>query len=142
MSSQASIKHKGTVREVSGSQVRVKIDPKTACGSCQAKSSCSLAEMEEKIIDVKETKEKFSVGEEVEVTLSQTLGFKALFYGYILPFIVVVTVLITLIAVTGNEALSGITALLFLVPYYATLHFFRDKLKKEFSFTINKPVNN
>ncbi len=141
MASPEKVKHLGVVTEVSDELVRVRIDSRAACGSCRARSACSLGEGGEKIIDVQNTEKGFSRGEEVEVVLNEKLGFRALFFGYLLPFLIVVTALIILTATTGNEALGGLGSLLFLIPYYTALYFFRDRLKKTFFFTINKQVN-
>lgn len=142
MASPEKVKHLGVVSEATEELVRVKIDSQAACGSCKARSACSLGEGGEKIIDVHNPEKVFSKGEEVEVMLNEKLGFRALFFGYLLPFMIVVTTLVILTTVTGDEAVGGLGSLLFLVPYYATLYFFRDSLKKTFFFTINKPVNN
>lgn len=141
MASPEKVKHLGVVSEVTEGLVRVRIDSQAACGYCKARSSCSLSEGGEKIIDVHNPGKGFSRGEEVEVLLNEKLGFRALFFGYLLPFMIVVTALVIITTVTGNEAAGGIGSLLFLLPYYATLYFFRDRLKKTFFFTINKQVN-
>ncbi|HPI44991.1 MAG TPA: SoxR reducing system RseC family protein, partial [Tenuifilaceae bacterium] len=77
------------------------------------------------------------VGETVKVLLKQSLGFKALFLAYILPFIVVITALFSLSSFV-SEGIAGILALLSLIPYYAILYFFKNKISKQFNFDIEK----
>ncbi|MFC2152872.1 SoxR reducing system RseC family protein, partial [Bacteroidota bacterium] len=61
-----------------------------------------------------------------------------LFLGYVLPFILVLSLLIVLTTITENEAVAGISALAILVPYYLILFLLKDKIRKKFTFTINK----
>lgn len=65
-------------------------------------------------------------------------GVKALFYGYLLPFILVLFALILSFETTGNEALAGLSALGILIPYYIILYFFRHSLKRAFNFELEK----
>jgi positive regulator of sigma E activity len=92
--------------------------------------------MKEKEIEIPCTGINYSTGQEVTVVMRELSGFKALFYGYILPFILVLATLIIVYAITGSEALSGLISLGILVPYYITLYFLRDYLKKVFKFEL------
>jgi len=44
---------------------------------------------------------------------------------------------VVVLEVTGDELLGGLAALGMLVPYYLLLYFFRERIKKSFSFTID-----
>jgi sigma-E factor negative regulatory protein RseC len=94
--------------------------------------------MKEKNIEVFDMTNQYQVGEEVNVVLKQSLGFRALFLGYVLPFILVLFVLLVLTMITNNEAIAGIGALSVLAPYYLLLFIFKDKIRKKFTFIINK----
>ena len=63
---------------------------------------------------------------------------KALFYGYLLPFVLMLTSLILFYETTGNEAVAGLVALSILIPYYIVLYFFRNTLKRAFKFELEK----
>jgi positive regulator of sigma E activity len=134
----SSIEHIGVVHEVNDSFLRVKIESRSACSSCNAKSLCNISEMEEKFIDVKNNAIEYKIGEMVNVTLAESLGFKALFYGYIFPFVIMFLTLIISVNITNNEAMSAIASVIVLVPYYLSLYIFREKIKKQFTFIIKK----
>lgn len=138
MSKHKSIEHKGRIDSIDGNKVIVNFLAMSGCASCQVKGVCSAADMQEKSVEVYDFTNQFQVGEEVNVILKQTLGFRALFLGYVLPFILVLFVLIVLTMITNNEAIAGIGSLGILVPYYISLFVLRNKIKKQFAFTINK----
>ncbi|NOZ34650.1 MAG: SoxR reducing system RseC family protein [Chlorobi bacterium] len=133
------IEHEGIIKEIHSNNLKVSIIAKSACLSCQLKTSCSVSDVEEKIIDVTiNNPELYEQGELITVFYKQTLGYRALFLGYLLPFIIVFIILILTISITGNEGISGLTALAALLPYYLILHLKKDKIRKTFSFSIKK----
>ena len=139
MSSSGTIEHLGIVKEINSNQVIVSIVQQSACGSCNARGACSISDTNEKIIDVVRLRdESYDVGEQIRVILEQSLGIKALGLGYMLPFLILLAILVTMVSMGINEGLAGITALASLAPYYIVLFFFRDRLKKEFSFRLKK----
>lgn len=138
MSNLNSIEHKGRIDSIDGNKINVNFLAMSGCASCHAKGICSAADMQEKSVEVFDFTNQYKVGEEVNVILKQSLGFRALFLGYVLPFILVLLVLIILTAVTENEGIAGLSALLVLAPYYLILFLLRDKIRKKFTFTLNK----
>jgi sigma-E factor negative regulatory protein RseC len=139
MSYSGTIEHVGVISGISEKTIRVSVMPETACGNCRAKGSCSIGNSGEKTIDVpRPPGETFNTGEQINVVLEQSLGMKALGLGYFLPFLAVLSFLILLTSVGVNEGLAGLLSLAVLVPYYTGLSFFRDSLKKEFSFRLRK----
>ena len=138
MSNTKSIEHRGRIDSIDGNKINVSFIALSGCASCHAKGFCGAADMQEKAVEVYDFTDQYQVGDEVNVILKQTLGFRALFLGYVLPFILVLFILIILTAITNNEAISGIGALAVLVPYYAGLFVLRNKIRKKFTFTINK----
>jgi positive regulator of sigma E activity len=138
MSDSKSIEHKGRIDSIEENKINVSFIALSGCASCHAKGVCTAADMQEKSVEVYDFSNQYSVGEEVNVTLKQSLGFRALFLGYVLPFIMVLFILIVLTIITKNEAISGIGALLVLVPYYVGLFLLKDKIRKKFTFKINK----
>ncbi len=141
MSVSKSIEHKGIIESINGNKIRVGFVALSGCASCHAKGYCSTSDMKEKSIDVFENSNQYKVGEEVTVLLSQSLGFKAVWIGYILPFILVIITLIILTQITDSEGLSGLGAIAILIPYYLILMIFRNRLQKTFSFIIKKMNN-
>ena len=132
------IEHKGRIESISGNKIQVHFLSMSACASCHAKGVCTASDMENKEVEVYDTSGRFSKGEEVNVILQQSLGFRALFFGYVFPFILVVIALFSLHAFTANEIIVGLGALGILVPYYMLLYYLKDHFKKVFSFSIQK----
>lgn len=112
--------------------VRVRIVQASACAACKAKQMCMSAESQEKEMDVIPL-EPLQVGDEVEVLVQQKLGWKAVLLAYILPFVVLISVVFVL-SRWLSEAAAGMIALCAIGVYYLVLSLFKGKLQKEFSF--------
>lgn len=135
------IEHPGVVLKIFDKGLEVMILSQSACSSCHAKGACSAADMEEKIVEVADpAAHNFVVGQQVTVFMQQRLGTRAVFFGYILPFLLMVLTLIVLISNGVSEPFAGLSALLVLVPYYIGLYFLRGKLDKTFLFAV-KPTS-
>ena len=133
------IEHQGIISKIIGNEIKVSIISKASCASCKIKGSCSVSEIEEKIVDVfTDDVASYKVGETVDVYYKQSLGFRAMFLGYLLPFFVVLFTLILGLSITQNEVFSGLLAMFSLIPYYTALYLSRHKHKKTFSFSIKK----
>lgn len=130
------IEHKGLVRRISDDHVEVMIIQKSACAGCHAKSACSASDMAEKIIEVTYTGNDLKPGDEVTLIGSESMGWKAVGYAFLLPFIVLLTTLIVATELLENELTAGIVALGILIPYYLILYCFRNRMRKKFSFTL------
>ena len=137
MGAKESITHPGIVDHVTEDSVFVMVLAKSACSACHAKGMCIIAEMEEKLVEVKKDHNRdFSKGEGVTVSMNKSLGGKAVLLGYIVPFFLLIGVLTGVLFLTGNEGAAGLSAILILIPYYWLLYKYRDKLKQTFSFSI------
>ncbi|KPL14854.1 MAG: hypothetical protein AMS26_09290 [Bacteroides sp. SM23_62] len=133
------ITHEGVIASMSEDRVTVKITSYAACTSCHAKGACHLAGgEEEKLLHVPVPDPNFRVGEKVRVILARSLGFRALFLGYVLPLLMVLSVLLALTAAGSNELVAGLTSLAVLVPYYLGIRLMRGKVDRRFSFFIQK----
>lgn len=127
----------GVVDRVVDQKVFVKIEAQAACGHCRAKSHCGMVESAGKIAEVyTDDALKYAVGQQVELLLERSLGYKALLLGYIYPFLVLVVSLFVAFLITGSEGLSALIAVSLMVPYYAILYRNRDKLRSTFRFRI------
>lgn len=134
-----SISHMGIVQKTAESSVFVSIVSQSACSACHAKGVCSMAESTEKVIEVATIQpNSFLVGEQVEVLMQRSMGLKAVLWGYVLPFVVLLSVLVLVFETTGSEAWAGLGAILSLIPYYLILSLFRANLKNQFGFRIVK----
>jgi sigma-E factor negative regulatory protein RseC len=132
------IEHSGVVESIENNVVKVNILSASACSTCHLKGACGEAETANKTIEIFKPEQKFSVGEQVNVLAEESLGFKALFYAYLLPFIIVISTLIITSFFTSREATIGLLSLIVLIPYYLILSIYKRKLKKIFTFTLQK----
>ena len=126
------------MKEVSKTSLIVNIVNQSACSSCHAKGACSVSDYQDKEIEISNFSKNYKPGQEVTILFKETTGFKALFYGYVLPFMLVLTTLIVSNSITNNELLAGLLSLAILIPYYITLYFLRHLLKKVFNFEIEE----
>ncbi|ASB47832.1 SoxR reducing system RseC family protein [Alkalitalea saponilacus] len=133
------IEHEGVVEEVCGNQIKVKIVSQSACASCHVKSACTMADSQEKEIDV-ESMENVKPGQHVMVVGTDSQGLKAALLAYVLPVVLVLVVLAVTYTVTGNENLSGFLSLMVLVPYFFIIKLAGKAMRKSFTFTI-KTIN-
>jgi sigma-E factor negative regulatory protein RseC len=132
------IEHKGRIDAIEGNRIRVHFVTMSACSNCHAKSVCTASDMESKEIEVFDTSGAFHEGEEVRVQLRQSLGFKALFFGYVFPFILLLFALFTLSAIFKNEVVVGLASLGMLVPYYLIIYYRKNYFQKSFTFDLQK----
>jgi sigma-E factor negative regulatory protein RseC len=129
------INHEGIVQRNEGNAVIVSISSASACSGCHAEGSCTMSGKEEKIIEV-HGRYNVNPGDLVTILMKQSIGFAAIFLGYVLPFIIVITVLIVMISLKVPELLSGLTSIAILIPYYIILYLFRRRINAKFTFTL------
>jgi len=135
----AQVEHSGIIKDIRGNEIQVSIINKSSCASCNLKGSCSVSDIQEKIIDVfVSNPDDYSLGEGVDVYYKQSLGFRALFLGYLLPFIIMLFSMIIMVSLSDNELLAGLVSLSSLIPYYLLVYLTRNKIKKTFSFSVKK----
>jgi sigma-E factor negative regulatory protein RseC len=132
------IEHEGIVKEVDAGKVKVGIVSHSACGSCHAKTACSLSDKKEKIIEIDDATGRFEKGNHVKIAIKKNQGLKAVFWAYILPFIIFLITLFTGAYLLNNELIAGGVALLAMVPYYIALYFFKKYFGKSLLMHIYK----
>ena len=132
------ISHEGVIEDMDGSGIRVKITDIAACTDCLARGACSVSDEKEKRLTVPLNGTSYTPGEKVYVILSQSLGFRALFLGYVLPFLLVMTVLLIMSGISDNDLMNGLASLFVLLPYYAGLWLFKGRIDRQFLFTLSK----
>ena len=131
------IAHPGIVESTAPQQVNVRIEPQSACGTCHSKSYCSMAESSGKLVEVSvNDSSPYQPGQQVTLFLQESLGYRALWLGYILPFLVLLAVLVSMVVLTANEGLSALVSVLAISLYYIILYHKRHLLKKTFAFRI------
>jgi len=130
------VDHLGWVKEIDSDKIVVNILSQSACAGCHAKGACGLGDSAEKLITVVKPNHKLKVGESVKVILKQSMGFQALFLGYVMPFLAMLIVLIALTSMSISEAKAGLASLAILVPYYFILYLIKDRISNHFTFEI------
>ena len=131
------IKHSGVVENILGDSVQVRIVQTSACAACKVAGYCNASESKEKLVDVYHADTRnLRVGDVVTVTASTQVAAQALLLGFGLPFVVLVAVLIAVSLITGNEGAAALSGLGALVPYYAVLFLFRNRIRDKLSFSI------
>lgn len=137
------IKHLGIVENINGSRLKVKIIQSSACSACSVKGHCSASETKEKIIDVyNKNNVPCQIGERVMIVGTTSMGMKAVFLAFVLPFIVLLLALIVSLKLTGgDEAVSALVSLGTLIPYYLIIYMCRNKLSRSFMFILESIYN-
>ena len=146
------IKHDGIIIALNeDGTALVRIVQTSACAACKAKAMCASAESAEKEMRVQlaypqplptgkgenTALQTYAVGDSVEVMVQQKMGWKAVLLAYILPFIVMMTVVMILNNFV-KEAIAGTIALCSMGLYFIVLGLFKDRIQKGFSFTARK----
>ena len=128
----------GIVEEVREKSILVRFQSPPSCGSCMAKSVCASGSAEKNLIEINHKNDSYSAGDSVKILISRSMGYKALFLGYLLPFFIVILMLILASIIGFDELISGLVSLFVLLPYYLTLYLFREKVNQNFIFTVMK----
>ena len=98
MNTSVCFEQKGIIESINNNRITVRIDRGSACGHCSAQGLCNLAESTERIIEVNNSTQLFSTGEWVQVTMSRSMGNKAILMGYFIPFLLLISTLLILSA--------------------------------------------
>jgi sigma-E factor negative regulatory protein RseC len=131
------VMHTGKVVSMTPKTTTVQIVSQSACSECHAAGLCGLSEYTEKAIEVPTSPSAtYGVGDEVQVVLKASMGFKAVWIAYFLPLVVLLAVTIGLIALGVPEVVSGLAGLGAVALYYLVVWLLRDRLRNEYVFTI------
>ena len=136
------VTHTGKVVSMTPQTTTVQIVSHAACSECHAAGVCGLSEYTEKAIEVPTSPSAtYGVGDEVQVVLKASMGFKAVWLAYflplvVLPLVVLLAVALGLIALGVSEVAAGLAGLGAVALYYGVLWLLRDRLRNEYVFTI------
>ena len=133
------VTHTGIIKNIHDGKAVVSIMSHSACVSCDIKGACTLSEVKEKIIEVDISEDQiYDLGEEVVIQMKQSLGTWAVLFGYIFPFLLVISVLIIFTSFGLDQGLSGLLAILILAPYYIIMYLLRAFLRKKFTYRLQR----
>ena len=129
--------HTGKVVSMTPKTTTVQIVSHSACSECHAAGLCGLSEYTEKAVEVPTSPSAtYGVGDEVQVVLKASMGFKAVWIAYFLPLVVLLAITLGLIAAGIPEVLSGLAGIGAVALYYLIVWIRRDRLRNEYVFTI------
>ncbi|MDD6752327.1 MAG: SoxR reducing system RseC family protein [Prevotella sp.] len=130
------VSHEGTVVKVDGNNVFVRIVQTSACASCSLSRHCNSAESKEKTVVAQAGADSFRVGESVLVSVSSSLGHKAVSLGFGIPLALLLAVVMAVCGLTGNEPLAALCGVGALIPYYMLLYVFRARIGDVLRITV------
>lgn len=134
------ITHEGVVIKTEGDQVHVMIVQHSACSGCHARGACMASDKKEKIIIAESLGKVYAPGERVMLIGTNSMAWSALFYAFLLPMVLCMTVLFA-VGLTLGESMAALAVLGVLALYYAVLAMFRKKLNTRFTFTLRRLGN-
>ncbi|MCW1735805.1 SoxR reducing system RseC family protein [Anaerorudis cellulosivorans] len=133
------IEHEGIIEHIDGNHIKVRILQQSACSACHAKRYCTAADSSEKTVDVVDYSGQFKVNDRVTIEGKTSLGYKAVWWAYGIPLILIVSMVILSTYMWHlNEIQGALLSVSILAPYYIVLYFLRNKMTKIFTFTIKK----
>ena len=131
------VMHTGQVVSMTPKTTTVRIVSHSACSECHAAGLCGLSEFTEKAVEVPTGPyATYGVGDEVQVVLKASMGFKAVWIAYFLPLVVLLAVALGLIALGVPEVVAGLAGIGAVALYYLGVWLLRDRLRNEYVFTI------
>ena len=137
------IRHSGVVDSIAEGVVKVRILQQSACAACKVAGYCHASESKEKLVSVCcNTVAALRPGQEVVVTASRQVAFRATLLAFIVPLIILMVALVVAIRVTGSEAVAALSALGTLMLWYSLLWLLRSKISSQVSFEIEELKRN
>lgn len=142
MADKVRVTHEGVITSIGETSYQVEIISQSACAECHAKGVCSVSDRKTKVVDVPLTignmSAHYEVGDKVLVTLSSSMGFKAVIYAYGVPLVLLLVAMLVSSLCGLSELYVGLTGIGVVIFYYLVLAFFRNKLSRVFTFSIQK----
>ena len=136
MSHRETITHEGKILKVPGDgTAEVEILVSDSCSGCQAKSVCSAGKSETKVITAK-CDTSLLPGDMVRVEMPLSQGFQALFIGYIVPFIVLISAFIAASVAGAGELVSALLSFAAIGCWYLAVWLLRGRINEKFEFKI------
>ena len=133
------VSHSGRIVSITPQTTTVEFISESACGACHAAGLCSISEMKKKVVEVPTSPyASFREGDEVEVVLRGTMGLKAVFISYMIPLVILLAVTLALNLAGASDLASGLSGIGAVAVYYFILWLLRDKMRKEYVFTIEE----
>ncbi len=136
MDSSDQIAHRGIVTNLVGDKAIIQLIQPGSCHSCSIKGFCGVEDDDRSRFEVSNA--HYAIGDRVNVDVSPNSGFKATFWAYLFPFIMMFAVIAVGTSYGYNEGLLGGIALLLLIPYYLLLSAFKKYLTRHIHLHVKK----
>ena len=141
MSKQPSkIVHGGKIVSINAESIEVEIVNKSACAACHARGVCGASDEQVRIIVIPQTLATatagYQVGDSVRLVLSAAMGMKAVILAYGVPLLVLLVAILCFSALGLKQLYVGLLSLLSVAIYYIIFALFKNKLEREFVFSI------
>lgn len=130
------IAHTGIVTAKEGEKAVIYVMQDGACHSCHMSGFCGVEDSDRSRFEVSDS--HLAVGDHVNIQISPGSGYKATFWAYFFPFILMLLVVILGKVFGISEGLSGALALILLIPYYLILALFKEKISHQVHLQITK----
>lgn len=135
MTSSSTISHKGLVLHCDADKAFVRLLDTAECHSCTIKEFCGKADDPDTFVI---QRDNLKVGDHVTLWLSNKTGYKAMFWAYVMPFILIATTIIIGTGMQADESVIGLISLLVLVPYFFGMYLLRDRVRNNFNLNVTK----
>jgi sigma-E factor negative regulatory protein RseC len=133
------IEHEGIIEKINGVQITVRIVQQSACSACHAKGACMAADAKEKRVDIADSTGRFTENERVIIEGRNSTGYKAVFWAFVLPLVILMAMLVFTTSVWEfSETAAALSSMIALAPYYLLLYLLRHKMANTFRFSIKK----
>lgn len=133
------ISHSGRIVEITPDFTTVEIVSESACSACHAKGLCGVSESTVKAVQLPTRGwDNYKVGDEVQLVLKASMGHKAVWLAYVIPLLVLLTVLLTLLFCGAGELTSALAGFGAVAAYYLVLWLCRKRLQNEYIFNIKQ----
>jgi len=128
---------RGVIENIHKNIVEVRINCLSSCAGCSQRADCGITKQPAKLIKLKaDTDKQYQKGQEVELSVSLKTVSISLFFAYILPLLLVLSVLCLSLYAEKSETESAIYSLSILLPYYLILFYLNSWLKKQLEIRI------
>ena len=129
----------GVIRSIEDNSVKVILNGRSGCNSCQLKSSCvpNIDECEGITIET-ENPRKFYVGERVKIIVSLQVKKWAIFLSTVLPCIVMIAAVCIAIAMHFSQAAAAAAGIIGICIYFCFLNYFKNSVKRKSTLKIEK----
>ena len=134
------ITHDGVITKIEGSKVTVQFVQQSACAECHARMLCVSGDTKQRSVVANSYGVTYSVGEQVEVEVTNQLAWTAMLYAFGLPTILALVLLFPAISLCG-EMLACAAELAVLAVYYVILYLLREKLDRKVVFVLHRKNN-